>query len=332
MTTRWVRGAALTALAGAAFVVPATPATAAAPAIRILSVSSENVESGGSVRVRFRATNNEDRAATVFVAVSGGLQCTQGCSASPNLGPGKSQTFEATLVAPQVHPSETSGRNLAVSVRVGRQTAFDHKMIFVHGSGDPSAPAAVRQVSGRVRDLDGKAVGGARVTVRDSAGQEYRATTDKGGKFTVRSGPIAAGAITVAATKDGYRTARATVRGAAGKTATVRLTLAATSTPSPSRSAVAGIATTTPEPTTEAAVVAAAPSPAARPTSDAGKSSPMFTVVGGLLIAAGVGALVLLLMRRRRRADEPAGMADAPTAVLRTVADPHGRPDHRYRG
>ena len=326
-----VRVAVVTALVGATPVVSAAPATAAAPAIRILSVSSENVEPGESVRVRFRATNKERGTATVFVAVSGGLRCTGGCSASKEIGAGRSETFEATVVAPQVSPGEVSGRNLAVSVRVGRQTAFDHKMILVHGSGKPSA--AVSRVSGRIRDTGGKAIAGATLAVRDSAGHDYRATTDRGGRFSIRSSagrPIAVGPITVVAAKDGYRTARATVRGAAGAAATVRLTLTAAATPattSPSPAAGTSAPVPADEPATEEGSAEVVPLTAGRPAGGEGSSSLLFTLLGGLLVVAGLGALVLMLIRRRNPPDEPdppvgaygSGRADAPTAVLRTV-------------
>jgi hypothetical protein len=273
-------------------------------------VSSENVKSGESVRVRFRATNNQRRNATVFVAVSGGLRCTAGCSASRNIGPGRSETFQATVVAPKVHASEVSGRNLAVSVRVGTQTGFDHRMILVHGGSKPSS--AVSRVSGRVRDADGTAIGGAALTVRDSAGHDYRTTSDGDGRFSITSSdsrPIAAGPIKVAAGKDGYRTARATVQGAGGGTATVRLTLTAVAVPaksSPSPSAVASTPAVAEEPATEESFAEAAPPATIRTAGDEGGGVLLFTILGGLLVAAGLGALALMLIRRRNRPD-PAG-------------------------
>ena len=84
MTTRplarWAAAAALPALTTATLAVAPAPAAAAPPAVRIDSVSSETVKSGGSVRVRFSATNNNQRTARAFVAVSGGLTCTAGCA------------------------------------------------------------------------------------------------------------------------------------------------------------------------------------------------------------------------------------------------------------
>jgi Carboxypeptidase regulatory-like domain len=350
--TRWWSAAAAIALAGTALAVSAEPAAAAPPTVRIDSVSSDTVRSGDSVRVRFSATNNQRGIARVFVAVSGGLRCTDGCAAVRELGPGRSAAFQATVVAPQVREGEETGLNLAVSVRVGTQTAFDHRTILVRGGDKP--PSTVSQVSGRVRDAAGKAVGGAALTVRDSAGHTYRTSSGKGGKFSVTSSdsrPISPGAITITATRDGYRSARATVQGTAGKAATVRLVLAAvpvrTTTP-PSPSAVASLPAVADETTTpETLAESAAPNPAAT-ADDGGSGTLLLTLLGGLLIAGGLGALVLLVIRRRNRPDEPAllpaptqvmapvgtmgaGMADAPTAVLRPVP-PDGGYDHGTPG
>jgi len=327
MTTRfrgrWARAAALIALTGGTLAATAAPATAAPQTVRILSVSAENVKPGETVRVRFRVTNNGSGAETAIVVVGGGLRCTTGCRAEPNLGPGRSQTFDTTLVAPEARPGETTGLNISIGVRLGGQNSFDYKMVYVHGPGasspDEDKPAAgVSRVSGRVRDTGGKPIGGVELAIRDSAGHEYRATSDRSGQFSITSSTgktIAQGTITVAAAKDGYRSARTTVRGTAGDVATVRLTLSAvaasTKTKTPPSPAAVGnspAADSTPE---------AAP-PTLKAVSDEGSGSLPFLILGGLLVAAGLGALVLVVMRRRNAPDEAAvggGMTDAPTVV-----------------
>jgi hypothetical protein len=255
----------------------------------------------------------------------------------PSLKPGQSKDFQATVVAPQVNAGEILGVNISVGVRLGGQNSYDFKMVSIHGSGAPQPgggkpPSDVDGVSGVVRDAGGKAIGGVAVTVRDSAGHEYRATSDRSGRFSIKSRAgkaIAAGRITNVAALDGYRTARKTVQGSAGGTASVRLTMAAVAAP----------ATTPPSPSATVAVeeaaepetgVATATLPAVEPVSDEGGGSLPY-VLGGLLVAAGLGALALMVMRRRSMPDEPApdagiqltspagaGMSDAPTAVLHT--------------
>jgi MYXO-CTERM domain-containing protein len=348
MTTRlrgrWARAAALIALTGGTVAVSVTPATAAPQTVRILSVSAENVRPGQTVRVRFRVTNNGSGSETAIVVVGGGLRCTTGCRVEPRLGAGRSQTFDTKLVAPPAHPGEITGLNISIGVRLGGQNSFAYQMVYVHGPGASSPEqdkpvAGVKRVSGRVRDTGGKAIRGVDLTIRDSAGHKYRATSDRSGKFSITSSAgktIAEGPITVAAAMDGYRTGRTTVRGTAGAVATVRLTL----------SAVAAPTKTSPSPSAAASPLAADDTPEAAPptlkaVSDEGGSSPLFFILGGLLVAAGLGALALMAMRRRNapavpEATVPAttqlmapvggSMADAPTAVLRTVPGGGGVP------
>jgi Carboxypeptidase regulatory-like domain len=348
LSARWARAAALIALTGGTLAVSAAPVAGAPAPISILSVSAENVKPGDEVGVQFRVTNNGSGAETAIVVVGGGLQCTTGCRAEPNLKPGQSQDFRATVVAPQVYAGEISGLNISVAVRLGGQNSFDYKMVYVHGPGTSQPGAGAPQpgadkpssevdgVSGLVRDTSGKAIGGVAVTVRDSAGHEYRTTTDRSGRFSIKSGAgktIAEGRITVVAALDGYRTTRTTVQGSAGDTASVQLTLAAVVAP----------AKTPPSPTATAAADGAAEPdaeapPALEAVSDEGSGSLPF-ILGGLLVAAGLGALALMVNRRRNTPDKPAphaatqltapagaGMSDAPTAVLHTRPPADGFP------
>ncbi|XVV15471.1 carboxypeptidase-like regulatory domain-containing protein [Actinoplanes sp. CA-131856] len=326
MTTRsparWARAAAVVALIGGTLAVSATPAAAAPAPVSILSVSADNVKPGDKVRVKFRVTNTGGGAGTAIVVVGGGLPCATGCRVEPTLRPGKSQDFQATVVAPAVGAGETLGLNISVGVRLGGQNSYDFKMITIHGSGasqpkpSPKPASKVEGVSGRVRDSGGKALGGVAVTVRDSAGHDYRATTDGNGRFSIVE-PIAAGRLTVVAALDGYRTARTTLKATTG-TASVRLALAAV--PAPTTTSPTPTATATVDeagvPETDATAASAAPL-ALTTVSDEG-SGPLPFVLGGLLIGAGLTALAVVVIRRRKK-PAPGGMGDAPTALLPTV-------------
>ncbi|MEU8817543.1 carboxypeptidase-like regulatory domain-containing protein [Actinoplanes sp. NPDC048796] len=302
--TRTAMAAAFIALTGGTLAVSAAPATAAPAPISILSVSAENVQPGAKVRVRFRVTNTGSRAETAIVVVGGGLPCATGCRAEPNLKAGQSQDFQATVVAPPVSPGETSGLNISVAVRLGGQNSYDYKMVYVGGTSAPEKPSMVDAVSGRVRDAEGKALRGVALTVRDSAGHEYRATSDRNGRFSVKSSTgkaIAKGRITVVGARDGYRTGRTTVQGAAGETASVRLTLAAvaapaTTPPSPSPTATETVAA---DESAEPAVSASSAAPLILKTVSDEGSGPLPFVLGGLLVAAGLAVLALLVSRRR---------------------------------
>lgn len=355
MTTRspvrWARAAVLIALTGGTFAVSAAPVAGAPAPVSILSVSAENVKPGDKVQVQFRVTNNGSGADTAIVVVGGGLKCTTGCRAEPNLKPGQSQEFQATVVAPEVNAGETLGVNISVAVRLGGQNSADYKMVYIHGAGatqpevdkpspEVDKPSGVAGVSGWVRDTSGKAIGGVALTVQDSAGHEYRTTSDQSGRFSIESGAgktIAEGRITVDAALDGYRTTRTTVQGFAGDTASVELTLAAVAAPAttpPSPTATTA-ADETPEP--EISAAAAAPPIADAVGGDGSGSLPF--ILGGLLVAAGLGALALIVNRRRNTPDEQAphaatqltvpagaGMSDAPTVVLYTRPTADGFP------
>ncbi|MFF5075973.1 carboxypeptidase regulatory-like domain-containing protein [Actinoplanes sp. NPDC000266] len=325
MTTRsparWARAAAWVALIGGTLAVSATPAMGAPAPVSILSVSAENVKPGDKVRVKFRVTNTGGGAGTAIVVVGGGLPCAAGCRAEPTLKPGKSQDFQATVVAPAVGPGETLGLNISIGVRLGGQNSYDFKMITIHGSGvtqpkpstKPSTKAA--GVSGRVRDTGGKALGGVALTVRDSAGRDYRATSDRNGRFSVKS--VAEGRLTVVAALDGYRTARTTAKATAGGTASVRLALVAVATPTTTSPSPAASSPAASSPSSPETVVSSAAPAALKTVSDEG-SGPVPFVLGGLLIGAGLTALAVVVVRRRNK-PVPAGMGDAPTALLPTL-------------
>lgn len=350
LRARGARAAALIVLIATALALPAVPVAGAPAPISILSVSAENVKPGDTVRLRVRVTNTGNRTETAIVVIGGGLRCATGCRAEPSLKPGQSFDLEATLVAPTVSPNVTTGLNISAAVRLGEQNSFDHKMVYVHGpatsSPDAEEPSTdVVRVAGRVRDSDGKAIGGAALTVRDSAGHEYRTTSDRSGRFSIKSSagkPIAAGPITIIVALDGYRTTRATVTGTAGDTASTLVTLAAVAPPTKTPPSPEAAASSTPAAdeasapeTSDAAAV-----PALKAVSDEGSSSLLFTILGGLLIAGGALALMI---RRRRAPNEsvppaktpstaPAGTGkgDAPTAVLST-APPADRYSGRHR-
>ncbi|XVU28297.1 carboxypeptidase-like regulatory domain-containing protein [Actinoplanes sp. CA-054009] len=309
---RWTRAAALVALIGGTLAVSAAPALGAPAPVSILSVSATDVKPGDKVKVKFRVTNTGRGAAKAIVVVGGGLPCASGCRAEPRLRPGKSKDFQATVVAPAVSAGETLGVNISVGVRLDGKNSFAYQMVTIHGSAAPKPAPKVTGLSGRVRDTSGKALGGAALSVRDGAGQVYRATSDRDGRFSIKS--IAVGRLTASAVLDGYRPASTTAQAAAGDTASVQLTMTAvpaTAAPSPAASS--------PSP------VASSAAPAALTTASGEGSGPVPFILGGLLIGGGLTALAVVVVRRRKK-PAPA-LADAPTTMLPTV-----QPTDRYPG
>ncbi|WP_203899655.1 hypothetical protein [Virgisporangium aliadipatigenens] len=207
-----------------------------------MSVSAENVQSGETVRLKYRVTNNGQRAETAIIVIGGGLSCNTGCRAEPNLGAGRSQDFEATLVAPKANPGEVTGLNISVGVRLAEENTYDHKMVYVHGPGT-SIPGA--------------------------------------GKPTPTPGKP---------TPSPVRPSPSTV-----------------TPPSSGTSESAGVAANEAIQRESGTPVAA---PDLKAVSDEGGQTLLFAVLGGLLVAACVGALVLV--RRRKASHEPVPPAATP--------------------
>jgi hypothetical protein len=313
LRARAVRVGALLALVGGMLAVASSPALAADPQVQI-SVGTRDVQSGATVDVSYTVTNPNDAPAVFLVSINGnGFTCVSGdCSPQtpPVAGHATSNPFRATLKAPTVAAGQNQTLTVSVLARsaVGQNSVGSSNVTFtVHGA---DKPQAVRQVSGKVKDQDGKAVAGADVGMLDSQNHQFRTTSNDSGLFQFTStdkDPIAPGALTVGANKAGFKTVTVNVQGQADKTVNVPLTLTATAaSPSPSPSATD--ATTAPaDDATQAATDAASPPPAAAPQNTANDSkgnSMLYIILGALLVAAGIGAIVLLVMRRRNKKDD----------------------------
>jgi hypothetical protein len=301
----------LLALVGGLLAVAPSPAMAAKPEVSIDNVSTD-IASGATTRLQYTVTRSNQVDATsglqIAVAVNGnGMSCASECNGLVNPKPGEGVTRHAQLTAPQVDPGQTKSITIQITATVGIDTVTSTQQVTVHGS---DKPQTVRQISGRVKDGAGKAIVGANVGIRDSTNRQYEtiSNADGGYAFTASDGsPIAVGSIIVGAAKDGFRAVTVTVQGGAGKSINVPLTmtsLTASASASPSATASAsGL------PTDEATDVptdgpTVASTTQAKNTSGSGSgSSTLFIILGGLLVAAGIGAIALVLMRRRNNDD-----------------------------
>ncbi len=300
-----------------------TAALADAPSVKISAPSSG--DSGSTVTVQYTVgnpgptggTGDAVTDTTVSASLSGG-SCNSGCGdKTVKIEPGKSSSFSATIVLPSVGQGQSQQVTFQVSASTDGQSTSQSATITVKG---PEAPkeTTVRQVSGKVKAGDGTRLAGATVGMRDSAGHQYSTSTNGNGEFAFTSSdgaPIAAGSITVGATMDGYKAARTTVKGVVGKSVTATVTLKAlaaspSATPSASASASASTAATDEaleeeEPTDEAPTnqtnTLAGDTKSA--SEDSGGSSWLLIIMGGLLVAAGVGAMVLVWLRRKNAAN-----------------------------
>jgi hypothetical protein len=299
------------------------PALADDPTVNIDRVSPTTVASGSTVTMRFTVSDpgpgEGGGEAQLDIAVSG-MNC--GCNSRERIDGTK--TFDVTLTAPTVAAGQTRDVTITVSARrANGDSADDSESVTVEG---PAAPTTVRQVSGRIKDDSNKRVSGVQVVMKDSAGHQYQTTTDSDGGYSFNSSdsqPIAAGSIQIAAAKEGFEPANVSVQGTAGRTVTVPLTLkktAAATSPTPSASASASVAATEPvdeeETTGEEAQKPdlGADTDEAASTSDDEGTNWLLIAMGGLLVAAGIGAMVLVMMRRKR-ADELGSDTGIGTAV-----------------
>jgi hypothetical protein len=326
-------GAFLALILGA--LVAAPPAAhAAGPSVKIDSLTSTNLRAGEETSLTYTVTNTNTAGTAVFdITVSSTvreLTCQgDGCNVrQAEITVGTPRTFTVKLAAGAVESGKSIGGRVVVrasSPGPGGGSDDDNKEVTVRG--DDRSPT-VREISGRVRDDTGKSVSGAEVAIQDSAGHRYTTDTNGSGRFKFTSSdeqPIAPGTVIVGAQKDGFKIATQNLNTQAGKSFTVALTMRSETAPTASASASAS-PTASVEPTAEPseAQTSQAPTLNAAPAADkdgGDSTSLMFLIVGGLLVAAGIGAIVLLLMRRKDTGaendpdgDEPAGARSGAVA------------------
>jgi hypothetical protein len=331
LRARSLQAGAFLALIGGVLVAAPAAALADSPTVQITSLTSGDIPAGGKTTVGFKITNRNVGVDpdTVTVVVSGnGLTCNNGCNFDTQVAPrGTSEEFKATLTAGEVADGEKDIAQIQITATItneqGSASGDAKRSVIVRGE---DKPKAVRQVSGRVKDQDGKAVSGATVGLQDSQNHQYRTTSNGDGGYSFTSSdnnPIAVGALAVGAVKNGYEVVSVNAQGVAGKSVTVPLTIklkvaptSASPTPSTSVSTTpTEEATEETEPATEesAAVLDAAP----KSGEEKDSGSMLYIILGGLLVAAGIGAIVLVLMRRKSGddPDDPEG-AESPNGVV----------------
>ena len=201
-------------IAGALLVVPAAPALAAEPTVRITGPTTVN--SGGKVQLTYTVTapesetpglpglpgvpgNEEPVNVEMGVNAPSGWSCSGACGQREDLKPGESKSFTATLTAPSVGSGQTARGDITITANGGSAT----QRITVKG---PEVQT-VGGISGKVTDIaTGAGVPGATVMLLDSAGKSYETRADNSGNFSFRgsrSNPIAPGSIEIGASHDG---------------------------------------------------------------------------------------------------------------------------------
>ncbi|MEU6072349.1 hypothetical protein [Micromonospora sp. NPDC047074] len=313
-------GVVVALVVGALLAAPATPALAADVTVSPGSVTL-NAGSDAAVTVLVRPGNGDDKARISLAGLPGGVSCSGGCGDIDfNNGQPKPHLL-------RIRANDNAGdANVTVTVAVeansGPGTA--PLQLTVKGRAQPTQaqPQTVKSVSGKVvAQANGKAVPNAVVMLQDGAGKKIDTVSDDDGNFRFNGTtdrPIAPGRLAVGASV-GEVYATKSFDAAAGQSITgQRITLAikveTTPSPTPSTSEEA-VPTEEPLEETPTESADAAPGAAANTSNEdsGGMGSWLIILLGGLLVAAGVGTIVLLWMRRKENGDEtddaPAGAA-----------------------
>nr|MDT0659886.1 carboxypeptidase regulatory-like domain-containing protein [Micromonospora sp. DSM 115978] len=321
MTTHrraWIqRAGVVVALAASALLAPlAQPASAEDPTVQITELSNGTLRSGERATLRFTVLNNNLILTPFRISVEtfDGLSCSGNCDIPANpINPGETVTFTATLTAGNLGAGQSRNGQVRVSAEAGGDEASDARNMTVRGP-EQQQVQTVAEVSGKVTDeATGEPVAGAAVALLDAQRRSFNTETNSSGNYRFTGSadrPIAPGSLELGA-KKGEIVKTLTINASAGQRITnQRIVLALQAEPTATPSA-------TPEATEEAAVdeSIAATEPAqdvaqtASEDSGTGLGSWLLILVGGLLVALGVGAIVLLWMRRKENEneDEPDG-------------------------
>ncbi|TDB72666.1 carboxypeptidase-like regulatory domain-containing protein [Micromonospora sp. KC723] len=320
-------GVVVALVAGALLATPATPALAASASV---SPGSVTVNAGSDATVTVRVTPSDgDRSAQISLS---GLPSGVSCDGCGNVTfseiPGQSKTQLLTLKA----NDNASDSTAQVTVRVvpdKSEPATANFTLTVKGRAAPTSkpPEAqtVKSVSGKVVvAANGDAVPDARVMLRDSQNHQYETTTDSSGNWRFTGSaerPITPGRIDLGASKGADAINTKTITASAGQSLTgqritlpIKVEVSPSASPSPSAEVTPTEVATEEEATTEATEPSTGTQQAASNDED-GMGSFLVILLGGLLVAAGVGTIVLLWIRRRNADDGDGGAAEGAAAA-----------------
>jgi len=320
--------------AGALFGVP-SPAHAATPE---LSVSPGNVtiNAGSDATVTVKITTKDPGDISVSLSLAGlpaGVTCTSGTTNCDDLVVTVVPDTEKTVLLKVKAAANAPAAN-GVSITVGAQAASgantDNFNLTVNAQ---QQPENVKDVTVRIFDIGtGQPIAGAQVIIEDSAGRSWNAQATSTGQVRITSTasrPIAPGEIRAAAGQDGYQNAVKAAEGRVGQSVVIEIRLTSTATPSATPALPTELPSDTAAPT---ATQEQAINPNLSGNDEGGGLSWMLIVMGGLLVALGVGAIVLLLLRRRDDGED-GEIVETPTYAPRGPAPlPAGRNVYRAGG
>ncbi len=305
----WLARIGVVAIVAVGALVGVTTPAFAAPNGKISGVdlTPDQVAAGQDAELKFKVKNDGDTAATFTVVVDTSSDitgsCIQGCNHSPSIAPGAEWTPPGQI---KIRGKASPGVSVRIKVTwPGGGLAEESKQLTVQ-----AAAQSVGRIQGVVRNVaDNKPIKGAVVMLVDGAGKSHQATADGNGIYTFEGSErkIAPGVIAITAIKAPFQM----VGGGVART----LTLAAGQAAVPFDLSMEDPAVSSPSPTP---VTETTPTAIESPTSTleaVGETAPadedgmdsmtlIMIIVGGLLVALGVGAIVLLLVRRNGDDDE----------------------------
>ncbi|MFC0507399.1 carboxypeptidase-like regulatory domain-containing protein [Micromonospora costi] len=333
-------GVVVALVAGALLALPATPAAAA----KITSAGdSVTLDAGRSASVQVEITpDNDEKSARISVTgLPQGVSCTGGCGTvefEDGL-PGVQRPARVTLTL-SANGNAPAANNTQASIRVeGDSSDSSNLRVTVKAAEAPPSPQVqtVRSVSGKVVvQANGKAVPNAYVMLQDGSGKRFETTSDGSGNFRftgTTDKPIVPGQLALGASFDNITNTKS-FNASAGQAITgqrISLAIKVEVTPSPTPSASEEALPSeepTEEETTEETPEATegAPANASNEDSGGGFGSYLIILLGGLLVAAGVGTIVLLWMKRKENPDDADGAVagDGPAGPAGPVPGARG--------
>jgi len=183
LRARWAQAGALLAVVVGGIAVAPAVALADPPDVQITSLSTD-VLSGSSVSMSFHVNPATDAGAPAAAIITvAGMDCQGVCNQRAAIGQG-GKDFTVNLKAPTVNPGAVQTVTVTVTAKIGTDSPSDSQPVNVKG---PDKPQTVTSISGKVRDQNNKAISGASVAMKDSAGHAYSTTTNGSGGYAFNS-------------------------------------------------------------------------------------------------------------------------------------------------
>lgn len=322
------------AISFGALVSVTTPAFAADPTLENESLNPNTITVGQESTLKFRIKGDPGTDVNgVSIQVSNGGSCTSNCS------PGKVTLAPVTGLSTEI-TSKIKGNSAGqITVTVNRTGGKIGDLPLTVNPGQQQQETTGK-LQGEVKDIStGKGISGATVTLTDGNNKSFSQKTNAAGTYTF-DGPslkIAPGLIVITATRDPLilPDGPKSIQVNAGQS----MTLPALNMQTPTASA---------PPTAAEVLPSGDPSGSTGPTNvatenksdDGGLDSMTWVmiIVGGVLVALGIGAIVLLLVRRNNDDDEEEDEDNQPARGRPGPRGPQGgyrpppQPTQQYGG